>query len=352
MTNSIRAAVAVAVLTCLGPPARAAADPTLLALADPDVNFVVGIDVRGLAASPLIRKMLAEGEKKKPELSMLFEALGANPAEKLEEILIVGRADPGDDAREGLILARGDFSDPALVAALCQNGCETSDYRGFQLHRTVVDGEPGAFVKLDDRYAALGKPDQVRGVVDRRAASASSSLAGDLQGWGSDLSGNQLWLAARGPFEVPAAGAPPGLAAAAEGVEAVAFGLTVSGDAELSLAVRAQNAGKAQQLHDLAQGLLLIVAAGADSNPETVKVLRGLSMEVRGDSVLASLHVPEASLAQAFHATQTASSQPSKSAGAAPPAASREPKQKQGVIRVYGLEDEPVEFKDGGNSAP
>ena len=40
------------------PRASSAADPALLGLADPASNFVIGVDVRALAASPLAQEAL------------------------------------------------------------------------------------------------------------------------------------------------------------------------------------------------------------------------------------------------------------------------------------------------------
>ncbi len=64
-----------------------AADPALLNLARPDVNFVMGINVSQIASSPRVTTALAEARRSKPEVEQLFQILGPNPLSNLEEIV-------------------------------------------------------------------------------------------------------------------------------------------------------------------------------------------------------------------------------------------------------------------------
>lgn len=335
----------------LVPAGAAGADPGLLSLADPNVNFVVGIDVRQLAQSALVQELLTKAKSEKPELNALLAAAG-NPIEKLEEILIVGQVESAGQDAKGLVLARGNFSDPAILAAICHEGCETVNYQGFEMHQTALNDEPGSFVQLDDNYAALGTPAEVRGVVDRRSRGEMSSLGAKIQNWASGLGRHQLWLAARGPFEAPSADGPPALGAAAESLEAFSLGLSMGADVEFGLELRAVDSAKAQQLYEMAQGLLLLASAGQQQNPEAAELLRSLSLEHNGSSVVASLRVPEERLAQAIRSGVTAQSEVAHSSSGAVAPHSSPPQPKQGVIRVYGLEEEAVEFKSGQNATP
>ncbi len=352
INDAVRTLILIALLGAPLAPSALAADPVLLGLADPDVNFVVGVDVRGLSQSSLVQQALASAQSGKPEIGALLGAMGSNPLEKLEEILIVGHVETGEGDAQGLVLARGDFSDPAILAAVCSEGCDTVDYKGFQLHQTALRDEPGGFVTLDDHYAVLGSPDEVRRVLDRRSSGQSSNLAAALSGWAPSLRGHQLWLSARGPFEAPAAAGPPALGAAAESLEAFSLGLTMGADVELALELRAVDAAKAKELYDMAQGLLLLASAGQEQNPEAAELLRSLNLAHAGSSITASLRVPEASFAQAVSsgmASQTATSSATSDAAPTRPA---QPKPREGVIRIYGLEDDAVEFESQQNQAP
>ena len=87
------------------------------------------------------------------------------------------------------------------------------------------------------------------------------------------------------------------------------------------------------------------------SQSAAAELLRSLSLDHNGSSVVASLRVPEATLAQALRSA-TDQAEIAHSSGEAVLQRSSPPKPKQGVIRVYGLEEEAVEFKSGQNATP
>jgi len=86
----------------------AAIDPGLLQLADPKVNLLVGIRMGELASSPLMLKVLAESKKGGAQWSGLIDQWGDNPFAGIDELLIMGRIEPGaqsDPSEEALIVA-------------------------------------------------------------------------------------------------------------------------------------------------------------------------------------------------------------------------------------------------------
>jgi len=72
----------------------------------------------------------------------MMAILGPNPWQNLHEIVITARLDQfnGDtEPKNFLIAARGSFGDSQFADLLCQKGCESEDYRDFQLLR-LSDG--------------------------------------------------------------------------------------------------------------------------------------------------------------------------------------------------------------------
>lgn len=328
-----------------------AADPVLMGLARDQANFAMGIDVRSISTSPLVQSMMQEAGKEKPELGAMMALLGPSLFEKIEEILIVGEMRPGETKPAGLVLARGDFSDDSILTMLCAQGCTNVDHAGFTLHQTTLQDQPGSFVKINDRYAALGPDEQVRELVDRRRAGSPSGFASTLEGWAHNMGGHQLWIAAKGPFEVPeSAGQSPFAADALGNLDSVGLGLTLAQDFALGLEVRSTSEDEARKLYDMAQGLLMMATAGAGDDPQAAQFLQRLNLGHAGRNLTATLRVPADELRQAMASRMSQSGSgvaPAVSAGPAP-----EPdKPRQGVIRIHGLEDDAVEVESQPNGA-
>ena len=338
-----------------------AADPALLNLARPDVNFVMGIHVSQIASSPRVVTALAEARRSKPEVEQLFQILGPNPLSHLEEIVVAGRLDPGQQNSEPenlLIAARGSFGGSAFTDLICLNGCESQEYRereilSFQAQNT---GETAYVAFLDSRYAALGKLEDVRGAIDRSAMETESIFDSSLQTSIANLGHHHVWLAASGPFGDSLGGAsggmmPPG---AVSKLEAVGFGLSLGRDVELAIEVDSHSPQDAKQLHDMVNGLLALMKAG-DADADAKALLDSMSLTQRGSSLSASLRIPEAliekQLAQSRARAQQPSAPPAEAtiAGIGPSIStmSRVPAarpRRPGGIRIYGLKDGPVEI--------
>ena len=266
-----------------------AADPALLNLARRDVNFVMGINVSQIASSPRVVTALAEARRSKPEVEQLFQILGPNPLSHLEEIVVAGRLDPGQQNSEPenlLIAARGSFGGSAFTDLICLNGCESQEHRereilSFQAQNT---GETAYVAFLDSQYAALGKLEDVRGAIDRSAMETESVFNSSLQTSIANLGHHHVWLAASGPFGDSLGGAsggmmPPGTVSK---LEAVGFGLSLGRDVELAIEVDSHSPQDAKQLHDMVNGLLALMKAGdadadakalLDSMPDATRIL-------------------------------------------------------------------------------
>lgn len=334
----------------------AAVDPGLIDLIGPEANFVLGIRVSAINESPLVKNALAEASGGTEGIGALLGSLGDNPLEGLEELLLLGRVDPGADSEEmnGLLLASGDFTGDRIQTAFCADGCEEEAYGGLKLFHGERDGEAAAFVKLSSRYAAAGKSEHVKALLQRRAAGQKPQLAADLNDWVRGLDKHHIWLAAKGPFEAPAgdAGGPP-LGEIAEQLKGFGLGITLGDDVQFGLQVEADNEAAAEQLLMMTRGLLMMFRAaeptkGGEAN-EAAALLKNLKLRRDGGHVYADLSVPAAQLESTVRSGMTDAAgdeEPTASppAGGEAQPAREQPRSKE-PIRIYGLGDEPVEVR-------
>ncbi len=325
-------------------PTSSAADPALLGMAEPGSNFAVGIDVQALTNSPLAQEAMIKAQLEHPDWSSKLQALGPNPLSRIQEVLIVGNLETAREESKGLLLVRGDFSDDGWIATVCQSGCTSENYHGFTLQGVDGTDKPGAFVQLDANYVALGSPDQVRGVIDRRMSGFTSRFASEVDGWMSNTVGHHIWVAAKGPFDMPHAGADPlGLRSVAN-LDAFGMGLTLGFDLQLGMELRSLTNQESITLYRTLQGLLMMVSASAQQDPDAAEFFRSLKIEQGARTVTASLRLPGHVLKRMAEKRM----QPSETVGvsaAVEPTAPQPQRQRQGIIRINGLDGGPIEVE-------
>jgi len=328
-------------LAAAAPQTSLAADPALLGMADPASNFVIGIDVQALAASPLAQEALLKAQTENPSWGQALGTLGPNPLSRIQEVLIAGDVEQAREDSKGLVLFKGDFADDDWMTFACQSGCSSDSYRGFTVQGLQSADKPSAFVRLDPSYVALGSPEQVRSVVDRKASGSSSSLASRVQGWTSNTGRHHLWIAAKGPFDMPHAGEDPMGMSNIANLDAFGLGLTLGSDLEVGVEMRSMSAGESSQLHQTLQGLLLMMSMSAQQDPDTAALLQGLTITQSAQTVNASLRVPSYLLKRiAEKRAQQATSDVETAWQVEPAPRPRQPR--QGVIRIEGLDGGPV----------
>ena len=330
----------------------AAVDPGLLRLADPEVNLLVGVRMGEIMSSPLMLKVLDESKKSGPGWSGLIDQMGPNPFDGIDELLIMGRIDPGEDAdpsEEALIVAHGDFAGTALTDALCANGCSSATVAGVVLQLMEHEGKKGAFAKLSDRYAALGAEDKVRDLIARRAAGGSLDFAAKAQEWARGLSDHHIWIAAQGPFEAPPAeSAPPFAGEMLDGLEGVGLGMSIAEDFILSLDLRSKTEQDSQRLFGTLQGLLALATASQagqqqSGQPSPAALLQQIQMTQDADRITATLRAPADEIQKTFAARMKAGpGEAAASPAGEPQGQPAPPRKREGKIRIYGLEEEPV----------
>lgn len=327
-------------LFAAGPQASLAADPALLGLADPASNFVIRIDVQALAASPLAQEALLKAQTENPIWGQAMGALGPNPLSRIQEVLISGDVEQAREDSKGLMLIKGDFADDDWMSFACQAGCTGESYRGFTVQGLQSADKPSAFVRLDPSYVALGSPDQVRGVVDRKTSGAGTTLASQVQGWSANTSGHQVWIAAKGPFDMPHSGADPMGMSSVANLDAFGMGLTLGSDLEVGIEMRSMSAAESTQLHQSLQGLLMMMSMSAQQDPDTAALLQGLTIGQSAQTVSASLRVPGYLLKRMAEKRAQQTTETGFDWQAQPAPRPRQPR--QGIIRIEGLDGGPV----------
>jgi len=350
MTSPAKKLIALAALCAAS---LSAGDRRLLNLVTPEANFVLGIDVGGVSSSALAQTLMSQ-LRQSGEWGQALEAMGSNPFQYLDEILIAARIDEqgggSGESEEALLLARGDFAG-AVREMLCQKGCKSDVYQGMELLTPASAQEEGAppnrFVALDGNYAAMGPDPLVRGLIDRWTGGAAGAPSQALLSWVQRMSGYQIWAAAQGPFDSPDGGEEGAAAMASQAaskLDSFGLGVRLGGDVEMAVELQSRSEKDATELHDMANGLLGLLKAGQqkEQDPGARKFLESLRIRKEGRVLSASLSIPEQELLAQIQKQIAQRAEASRQGGSATPRPRRRPR-REGGIRIHGLEDEPVE---------
>jgi hypothetical protein len=328
-----------------------AADPALVNLSRPDVNFVMGIHVSKIASSPLVAEAMGEAQQTKPDWDALFGLLGPQPFRYLDEIVVSARLDPESESKKPenlLIVARGVFGDRGFSDFLCAQGCDRQPYKDLEVLRAQPKGseEPVYFSFLDSQYAVLGQRKEVEGAIDRRIVETHSIFSEAIQEGVDRLGNYDIWLAAKAsslnsPDAEDEQGPGQLAAMAASKIDGFGLGFEFGKDVEFALELRSVSPAAAKELFDMAQGFLSMMKAGK-AEPDTQQMLDGLRLRHEGNILAASLHIPEAEVRRQMH-ERAAKHRAELAAEASAPQSLPTRPRREGGIRIYGLKEKPVE---------
>jgi hypothetical protein len=327
----------------------AAADPALVNLSRPDVNFVMGVEVSRIASSPLLAAAMEEAQQTQPGWDSFFGLVAPHPLRYLNEIVIAAKLNPASDSKKPenlLIMARGSFAGSGFSDIVCSQGCATDEYREFQVLRLrPKPGEdPMHFAFLDTQYAVMGSPQEVQGAIDRRVTETSSVFRDAIQEGIQRLGGHDIWLVAKGVFEdVPDGDGGPGMMAeqVASKMDGIGLGITLGKDVQFALELRSHTAEQAKQVFDMANGLLAMMKAG-EGSPESKQMIERLSLRHEGHLFAVSMRIPEAEVRAQLREKAAKHREQLAAGGSVSPMPAPRPR-REGGIRIYGLKDEPVE---------
>ena len=326
---------------------------SLARLARSDANMMIGVRLSDFVSSPVAQRMWQEALSSQPEFEQIMSLVGPNPLALVDEILIsanITDLSQMDDAN-ALALVSGSFDEAQVVEVLCQKGCETVMYRGFQLRKALGQNKgPSHFVVLDSGVLALGSRELLQGAIERRASGETAAFSGGMTDWINRLGRHHIWVAASGPFsQAPASGDGAGgqmMWNMASKVDGFGLGVNVSDGIDMSLDLRTTTEQDAQQFHDMIQGFIAMAKA-SEQKPEAKEFLDKLNLSLDGRVLAAHISISQADierqLAQRGQQVQAASS-PQAERRPAPPPPPPAPKRRSGGIRIYGLGGEPLEI--------
>jgi hypothetical protein len=322
-------------------------DPALLRMADASSNFLVSVNLASIRAWPRAAAAFEQGKRSNPQWDQLVQALGVDPLELVDEVIIAGRVDnPGakTSADNAALLLKGRFDVTRLTELICRQGCSPETVGAHTLLRlpegSSKDGAPGGMVFFDSSYAALGKLDTVRRAAKNYSSGAGPQLNAAMAGWVNNLANYDVWIASSGPFgPMSGAGAEamdPMAAGAMSKIAAFGLGIGVSDDVDLALQVLSNNESEASQLREMAQGLIALATLNADPRqPGMSEFLKRIQLSQQGNLVLASMSVPQDDIERAMRQAESSAASGAAEAMSGQPS-SAEPAREGGIIIVGG----------------
>ena len=278
----------VLLLSLLAAPLAHAADSVLLDLLPPNATFVIGVNVRNLANSAVVRSAMARAGSPAPQWTAMFQMIGFDPARDVDEVL--------------LAVSGGGQNPPTLVAA-----------RGrFAGMRAMAAGQKGKnqFVFLDDNTVIGGDPAAVQAALRRRGSTAAR---------GNALAVRVAAAAERydvfGVGNIPAMppGAPGPAAEVAKLLERFQFGISVTDGLQMTAEMEAKTAAAAQNLSKLISSSLRPDMGVGD-------VSKHLNVITEGRTVRLSLTLPQPEVEKLIQAGAKAAATQTALARAAMPA--------------------------------
>jgi hypothetical protein len=171
-----------ALYACLAAAPAWAADGVPFELLPPDTNAVLGISVRSLIDSPIVRSFGADFHAMAGSFTAAHPLGGLDPTKDLDSVVIAmaGETDNGPS----LVVARGRFDRVPTADAKPYHGVPVFDQAGGK----------ESFALLDGGTALAGSPVEVRAAIDRRGGAAQ--VDGELRRRVESLSGAyEFWAA-------------------------------------------------------------------------------------------------------------------------------------------------------------
>jgi hypothetical protein len=288
------------------------AAPARAGLLDPylpdDSEVVVTVNVRQLLDAPLVKKhalkKLQDLLKDFDQAESVLKDLGFDPFKDLERVTV---ASPGGTEKDrGLLIVHGTFNLDKFKAKADESARDYPDY--LKVHKvplgagathvvyevTPPDADMPIFVALSGKDTFLASPgkDYVVDALKKAARKAKPALKNkDVQALLERLDEKQsVAVALLGSALTRGGGAPPGVKAQVEKVEAVGGGVTVGEDLKVEFVLAARTPEEAKELQQgldkgikQALALLSVVSTtveekglkqGLDAALELVKALR------------------------------------------------------------------------------
>ena len=286
----------------VGLPAKASVPnaPDALQSIPSDFQFVAGINLQRIAASPLFLKLRQEQPQAARignDLARFTEQTGIDPFRDITYVVLAGRAD-GTAKRESLIIVSGAFDKSRITDIIRTKASAIEmDYRGTPLmlipepkDSTVKNG----MVFLAEREIAIGNLASIKSALDTRAGDKNDILSNatisSLLG-GIDLN-EMLWFAgnAADALKIAPMQAPPALNASS--VQGIAGTLNISENLAGKIIATAIDANAATKMADVFRGIIALGQLSEKQNPDLSLLLSTFTVTQNASQISLSFNIP------------------------------------------------------------
>jgi hypothetical protein len=247
---------------------------------------VIGINVRAVASSALVKSAMSQAMSARPDLGAQFQKLGAlpgfDPLRDIEEVLI-GAAGEGKNA-PAVVVLRGHFDVEKM-------GAGAFPYRGVPM-LSAGGGASGTLALIDGSIALAGDAASVRAAIDRGGkGTLPASTAARIE---SLRSRYDIWGFGHMPSSLLSGTAKPD---ALKSIDSFQFGIGLSNGLEGTAELHARSPEDAQKLSAIAQMVQMMVAAQKPKD-NAVK----LSAAVENRTLKVAFQMPQEELEKAMAA--------------------------------------------------
>ena len=268
-----------------------------------DTQFVMGVDVKRLVASPIWERYASRPEMRPEGLRELEAWTGLDPARDIDQIVVAGRRAAGKKQPPPLVMAMGRFDLKKLGWTLdkVEQG-QTSQLEGTTLFTMEKKGESSSLALLHARTLLFGPTERVEAVVASRSRgetplSQNAELLGLVE---SVKPGSTFWVVgdqsmlAGMPQAIPAPGMGGSGGAGMNLPPLQSLTLTGDLDPQLSLALTgvAADEAAATKLADVVRGLVALMSLQAQQKPELAQLASAFTISTEMNRVLISARIP------------------------------------------------------------
>jgi hypothetical protein len=301
-------------------PARAAVGPMPAEglVLPADAKFVMGLDVKRFVQSPFYERYARQGGRP-ASFGDLEEKTGLDPARDVDQVIIAGRPDQGNDG--AVVLVRGRFDRYKLSRAIetREKGVTSKKHEGTTLY-LFNEGRKGAgalaFLGNDDDLIVMGSQKAVEAAVTshfqgQTPLKQNAALLAMLE---RVKPGSTFWVVGDQSLLAQMPNAKGGPTASMQIPQLK--GLLVTGELDplvtLDVIGDAADPAGATQLAQMVQGLIAFGTMQAAQKPELKDLPNAFSVTTQGSSVHLSARLP--------YELMDALQGPKKAAAAPPPA--------------------------------
>ena len=267
-----------------------------------DTQFVMGLDVRRLASSPMWTRWSTDKRMRPETLDEIERWTGLDPARDIDQIVVAGRSEAGKKQPTPLVMVMGRFNLERLGWSLdkVERGT-TSQLEGATLFTLEEKGVSSSLALLDTSTLLFGPTAKVEGAVMSRSRGETplrqnAELLALVEGV---KRGSTFWMVGdQGLLANMPQGVPPAVMGGGSATMNLPplRSLTVTGDLDpelsLSLTGVAADEASASKLADVLRGLVALVSLQAQQKPELAELASAFSISTETTRVLVNARIP------------------------------------------------------------